>query len=71
MIAQRKPNNDKGFKEFSRDFADRSATPPFFDPRQPDRIRSRIPPRDRPLVFANGRPDGAAQRLVRLGRHVF
>jgi len=30
MIAQRKPNNGKGFKEFSRVVADRSADYPFF-----------------------------------------
>lgn len=55
MIAQRKPNNDKGFKDFHRYFAESIVDCPFFDLRQPDRIRSPHRPCAAPLVFANGR----------------
>jgi len=67
MIAQRKPNNDKGFKDFHRYFAESIVDCPFFDLRQPGRIRSRVRPCAMPLVFANAPSDRSAQSLARLG----
>ncbi|WP_237749817.1 hypothetical protein, partial [Burkholderia pseudomallei] len=66
MIAQRKPNNDKGFKDFRANFVELDAFRAAFGPREPASPRLGRSPRAVSLDFANARRDGALAAVRRI-----
>ncbi|WP_043301963.1 hypothetical protein [Burkholderia humptydooensis] len=66
MIAQRKPNNDKGFKDFRANFVELDAFRAAFAPREPALPRLGRSPHAVSLDFANARRDGAFAAVRRI-----